>query len=251
MEHALSNKEAIHSEDVDTYSLLQVTSDLKQLEGFERQRSKYRFPPGVKPCILDLLSDEGPLQTLENWKVPCIIACELKRVGYTLSQVEKKLERWEKARPSEVRSAVRVAFEKKYEFGCPGLEGLGICLYKTRYDCPWYSRIPRKNRATYNERDFYRFHWPKNLKPSEQCIYFALRETEKMREMSAGTQLFVSERQMADTSGLCRKTVRTGLKALRQKGLLEFKSGQRHKHYGIAGEVRRIIPIPKPKNEKN
>jgi len=89
------------------------------------------------------------------------------------------------------------------------------------------------------------------LKPSEQCIYFALREIEKKREMPAGTQLFVSERQMADTSGLCRKTVRTGQKALRQKGLIEFKSGQKHKHYGIAGEVRRIIPIPKPKNEKN
>lgn len=247
----MSNKEAIHSEDVDTYSLLQVTDKLKELEDFERTTSKYRLPQDVKLCILGLLADKEPLETLENWKVPCIIACELKRVGYTLSQVERRLERWGKARPSEVSSALRVAFEKEYEWGCPRLEEFGICRYKTRYDCPWYSRIPRKNRATYNERDFYRFHWPKNLKPSEQCIYFALREIEIKRKMPAGTQLFVNERQMADTSGLCRKTVRTGQKALRQKGLIEFKSGQKHKHYGIAGEIRRIIPIPRPKNEKN
>lgn len=251
MEHALSNKDAIHSEDVDTYSLLQVTSELKQLEDFERTASRYRLPQHVKPCILRLLDGNEPLQTLENWKVPCIIACELRRVGHTRSQVEKRLERWQKARPSEVQSAVRAAFEKEYEFGCPTLEALGICLYKTRYDCPWFAQIPRKNEATYNQRDFYRYGWPRTLKCSEQCIYFALREIEKKRGMPSGTQLFVSERQMAEVTGLCRKTARTGLRALKQKGLIEFKSGQRHKHYGIAGEIRRIIPIPKPKNEKN
>lgn len=228
------------------YSLLEVSGDLKELENFERQVSKYRLPPDVKPCVLRLLSDEGPLQTLENWKLPSIIACELRRVGYTRTQVQKRLERWEKTRPSEISSALRVAFEREYEFGCPTLESLGICLYKTRYDCPWFAQIPRKSGATYRERDFYRYGWPKKLKCSEQCIYFALREIENKRGMPAGTQLFASEREMADTSGLCRKTVRIGLKALRQKGLIEFKSGQRHKHYGIAGEVRRIIPIPKP-----
>lgn len=247
MERALSHKDAVHSEDVDTYSLLKVTSDLKQLEDFEKQVRKYRLPQDVKPCILNLLSAEGLLQTLENWKVPSIIACELKRVGYTHSQVEKRLERWEKARPSEISSALRAAFEKDYEYGCPRLEQLGICLYRTRYDCPWFTQIPRKGAASYRERDFYRFRWPRTLKCSEQCIYSALREIEKKRGMPSGTQLFVSEREMADTSGLCRKTVRTGLKALKQKGLIEFKSGRKHKHYGIAGEVRRIIPIPKPK----
>jgi len=246
-EDSLLNRYASDTNHGKNFSLLSVTSDLKQLEDVERQVSKYRLPPDVKPCLLNLLSNEAPLQTLENWKVPSIIACELKRVGQTRTQIGKALQRWEKARPSEISSALRVAFEKDYEYGCPTLEGLGICLYKTRYDCPWFAQIPRKSAATYRERDFYRYSWPKKLKCSEQCIYFALREIEKKRGMPSGTQLFVSEREMADTSGLCRKTVRTGLKALKQKGLIEFKSGWKHKHYGIAGEVRRIIPIPKPK----
>jgi len=243
--HSVTGDYSCRSDHGEAYSLLRVTGEIEQLEDFESQVSKYRLPPDVKPCVLSLLSDEAPFQTLENWKVPSIIACELKRVGQTRTQVEKRLQRWEKARPSEISSALRVAFEKDYEFGCPTLEGLGICLYKTRYDCPWFAQIPRKSGTTYRERDFYRYGWPKNLKCSEQCAYFALREIERKRGMPSGTKLFVSEREMADTSGLCRKTVRIGLKALRQQGLIEFKSGQRHKHYGIAGEVRRIIPIPK------
>lgn len=247
MEHALSDKHAIRPGDGNTYSLLEVTDNLKGLQELESTRGTYRLPPQVKPCILKLLSNEEPLQTLENWKVPCIIACELKRVGYTRSQVQRRLEMWRTATPSEVHSAVGVAFEKEYEFGCPKLEALGICLYPTRYECPWFSQIPRKSQATYRERDFYRFAWPKNLKPSEQCIYFATREIEKRRGMPSGSHLFVSEREMARLAGLCRKTVRTGVKVLKQKGLIEFKGGRRHKHYGIAGQIRRIIPIPRPK----
>jgi len=63
--------------------------------------------------------------------------------------------------------------------------------------------------------------------------------------MSPGTTLFVNEREMSKCAGVCRKTVRTGLRSLDRNGLIEFKGGQRHKHYGIAGQIRRIIPIPK------
>ena len=153
----MSDKHAIRPGDGNTYSLLEVTDNLKGLQELESTKGTYRLPPQVKPCILKLLSNEGPLQTLENWKVPCIIACELKRVGFPRNKIEKRLGRWEKATPSEVRSAVRVAFEKEYEFGCPKLEALGICLYHTRYECPWFSQIKRKSQATYRERDFYRF----------------------------------------------------------------------------------------------
>lgn len=243
----MPDRHVLHPDRGQDYSLLKVTSDPEELERFERTTNKYRLPQDVKPCILKLLNHEGLLQILEKWKTPCIIACELGRVGYTCSQVEKRLERWQMATPSQIRSAVRVAFEKEREYACPTLEVLGICLYPTRYDCPWFSQIQRRNQATYRERDFHRFGWPKHLKPSEQCIYFATREIEKKRKMPAGSCLFVNEREMGRVAGLCRKTVRTGMKALKQKGLIEFKSGRRHKHYGIAGEARRIIPIPRPK----
>ena len=231
----------------EAYSLMEVTDTLEELEDIERVNKIYRLPPTVKPCILEILGSKGALQTEDSWMVPCIIACELKRVGCTPSQAGRKLEIWRHATPSEVRSAVRAAFEKNYEFGCPRLEGLGICLYKSRRDCPWYAQIPRKGQVSYRERDFYRFGWPKGLKFSEQCIYFTIREIEKKRKMPAGTRLFVSEREMAEVTGGDRKTIRFGLQSLERKGLIQFKKGRQHKHYGIAGEVRRIVPIPRPK----
>ena len=233
------------------YSLLQVTGEVEELERLERTISKHRLPPEIKPCILHLLNEDGPPQTLEKWKVPCIIAGELRRIGYDESRVTRALDQWGRATPSQVCSAVRTTFVRGYEFGCPTLEALDICLFGSRDDCPWFARIPRKSYSSYRERDFYRFGWPKNLRPSEQCIYLALREVEKKRRMPAGSRLYVSEREMTAVAGICRKTVRTGLRMLKKKGLIEFQSGKRHKHYGIAGTVRRIIPIPKPKHENS
>lgn len=115
MKRPLPDRDVFRRGEDNDYSLLKVASGLKKLEDFERATSKYRLPQDVKPCILKLLNHEGSLQTLENWKIPCIVACELKRVGFTRSEVEKTLERWQRTTSSQVASAVRVAFEKDYE----------------------------------------------------------------------------------------------------------------------------------------
>lgn len=81
------------------YCLLDITEDLSKLETIEETTSKYRLPPGVKPCISALLSRRGSIRTLESRRVPCIIAGELKRVGQTSNQIQKKLEKWGKATP--------------------------------------------------------------------------------------------------------------------------------------------------------
>lgn len=237
----------LHSDDDDHYSLFEVTSHLQELEQFEETISRHRLPPDVKPCLLKVLNGRELPKTMEMWKVPCVIAGELRRVGQTAQQVTRALKRWHRASTSEIDSAVRTTFEKGYEFGCPSLERLNVCLYESRYDCPWYARIPKKGWVRYRERDFHRFGWPKSLLPSEQCIYFAIREIEKKRRFPAGTKLYASERELAEVAGIDRKTVRTRLPELKRKGLIDFQKGRRHKHYGIAGEIRRIIPIPRPK----
>ncbi len=246
MQGQLPDKGTSAPDGLKAYSLLGVTGDLRELQEFEKTTSKYKLPPSPKPCILKLLNNREVVETEERWKVPAIIACELKRAGCGQNQVIRRLELWGNASFSEINSAVRVAFEKSYEFGCPKLETLGICLYSSRHDCPWYARIPKKGQYRYRERDFYHFGWPRHLKPSEQCIYFALRELERKRQMSAGSRLFASERELAKIAGVVRKTVRCGLRELKNKGLVKFRKGYAHKQYGIAGEIQRVIPIPKP-----
>jgi len=135
LNNMLGKKNLPSNESVDSftpgqhYSLLKVTNSLKRLESFEKATGKYRLPADIKPCILNLLSKRGPIQTLENWKVPCIIACELKRIGQTSDQVQRRLENWGKATPSEIRSGIRTAFNKNYEFGMPHTRTTGyLCL---------------------------------------------------------------------------------------------------------------------------
>jgi len=232
----------------ESYSLLAVTNNLAELEQLEKTNRKYRLPPTVKPCLLKLLGSKESLGAEEKWRIPSIIACELRRVGNTSKQVQRKLQRWGQARPHHVQSAVQYAFRKQHEYGCPRLENMGICLYESRYDCPWYMQIPRKGHSSYRERDFYNYDWARALKCSEQCIYFAIRELERRRGWPSGSCLFVCDDEMGRVAGVCPKTARTGLAELSRKGLIRFKKGEQHRHRGIAGEICRIIPIPKPKS---
>lgn len=99
------------------YSILDITKDLSKLETIRETTSKYRLPPGVKPCILDLLSERGSIQTLENWKVPCTISGELKRVAETSNQIQKKLENWEKPTPSEILTVKKSTIYQRVHLG--------------------------------------------------------------------------------------------------------------------------------------
>lgn len=221
--------------------------EIKRLEDFEKVRGKLRLPTDIKPCIVKLL--EGPsVREADN---PFIVACELHRVGRTEKQIESLLMRLD-IRASKVRGIIKSVITGRYKgFGCPRLEEKGICVYKAREDCFWYQAIPRESQKSYRERDFWRFGWPRRLTASEGMMYLAIREFERLKGYPAGTRLYVSYKNLAETSGVGMGWILKCCQGLRDKGLIEFKKGSQHRWHKKASEVKRIIPIPRSKEKQS
>jgi len=222
-------------------------SDLNKLQKFEKTRGKLRLPPDIKPCLATLMDGSHP--QIRHGKNPFIVACELYRIGKTEDQIVSLLLDLGVNR-SKVYSAVSSAIKGKYGYGCPTLEFEGLCLYKLKYDCPWYDQIPRQNQKAYRNRDFWRFGWPERLGPAASMIYLAIIEIEKKRRIWAGSSLFISYRELSKTSGLSIGWILKGLNKLIKHKLIKFKVGTRHKWYGSASRIQRVIPIPRPKKSQ-
>lgn len=176
------------------------------------------------------------------------MACELHRVGRSERQIESILTRAGVER-SKVRGAVGSAITGKYGYACPRLEELGLCLYKDRFRCWWFEKVPRQSQKNYRDRDFWRYGWPGKLRPHYTAIivYLAIREIEKKRRIYPGSLLYISTRELSRTSGVALGWIGECCEKLKNAGLVEFKRGKQHRWYGKANEIRRIIPIPKPK----
>lgn len=223
---------------------LKNSEELVKLEQFEKTRGKLRLPPDIKPCISNLLNGASPLA--RSGMRPFIIACELHRVGKEGKQITSILLTLGVAQ-SKVRGAVQSATKGKYSFGCPRLEELELCCYKNREQCWWHQKIPKKNQKPWRESDFWRFGWPQRLKPAQIVIYLAIKEIGKKRGLPAKSQLFISRQELASESGVSERWTMECCEGLKAEGLIEFKKGRQHKHYGQASRIKRVIPIPKPK----
>ena len=215
--------------------------EIKRLEDFERTRGKLRLPADIKPCIVKLLEDPS-VREADN---PFIVACELHRIGRTEKQIDSLLTGLG-IKTSKVRGVIKSIATGRYKgFGCPRLEEKGICLYKAREDCFWYQAIPRESQKPYRERDFWRFGWSSNLTTPESMIYLAIKEVEKRKGYPAGSRLYVSRKELSELTGVSPPWVTKCCEKLGRVGLIRFKKGSQHRWYGRAGEVKRIIPIPK------
>ena len=216
--------------------------EIKRLEDFERTRGKLRLPADIKPCIVKLLEDPS----VREGDNAFVVACELHRVGRTEKQIGSLLTRLN-IRTSKARGIIKSVAGGKYEFACPRLEEKGICLYKSREECFWYQAIPRESQKPYRERDFWRFGWPRRLTVPESMIYLTIREVEKLKRYPAGSRLYLSYKLLAETSGVSKGWILKCCQGLKDKGLIEFKKGSQHRWHRRASEVKRIIPIPRPK----
>ena len=220
--------------------------EIKRLEDFERTRGKLRLPADTMPCIVKLLDDPS-VREADN---PFIVACELHRVGRTEKQIDSLLTRLGIS-ASKIRGIIKSVATGRYEFRCPTLEEKGICLYKSRQECFYYQAIPRESQKPYRERDFWRFGWPRRLTAPEIVIYLAIREFERLKGYPAGSRLYMSRKEFIRISGRVAKTIMPSLERLKKKGLIKFKKGTQHRWYGRASEVRRVIPIPRPKKKQS
>lgn len=222
-------------------------NDLKQLQDYETARKQNKLPTDIKPCIMGLLSKDSPLLITDNIYA-FIVGCELCRVGKTNEQIEAILTK-KHIKPSKIRGILKSVLKNKYSYGCPRLEELDICIYESRFECPWHSQIPSESTKKYREKDFYTYNWPLVLSASKVVLYLAIREVERKRRYRAGSRLYVSWDELHRASGVHRSLVGKYLKALKEVGLVKYKKGQKRVRgmKGLASEVWRIIPIPKPK----
>lgn len=76
-------------------------------------------------------------------------------------------------------------------------------------------------------------------------IYLAIREFEKRKRYPAGSRLYISRKDLSELTGVSPPWVTKCCEKLERVGLIRFKKGSQHRWYGRAGEIKRIIPIPK------
>jgi len=231
--------------------------DLEKQQDFEQVRGKLRLPLDIKPCIAALLDGHNPAAKIAL--NPFIIACELHRVGKNEEQIKSLLTK-ANVKPSKLRSAVKSALTGRYGYACPGLEEKGLCLFESRFDCWWFDKIPRESQKEWREQDFWRYGWPDKLGAAKSMLYLALRQVEKLKGYQAGSRLYVSWDKLQEISGVSRdviagrkatkkkKFIKPGLEVLKELGLITYKPGQKRAkgRKGLASEICRVIPIPKP-----
>lgn len=224
--------------------------DLEKLQDFEKVRGKFKLPLDIRPCITALLNGHNPAAKIAL--NPFIIACELHRVGKNKQQIESLL-RKAHIKPSKLRSAVKSGVTGRWAYRCDTLEEKGLCLFESRFDCWWVSRIVGKDKKGWEEKDFWTYHWPKRLRRTEECLYRAIRAIEMRRGYQAGSRLFVSWDELYEVSRISRRTIGKKLKVLRTIGLIKYRPGE-HRVRGSKGratQVNRIIPIPRPSNSQD
>lgn len=215
--------------------------ELEILQEYEEERRKPgQMPQEIKPCIMLLLKDEKRLREGNN---SFYAAVEMDRVGLTEIQIQNRLSRCG-VPLSKARSSAKSAATHRYsKLGCNKFRDEDLCRYKTFEDCYWYRKIVRGRYKT-KEKDFWRYGWPRNLSSVQIVLYQAIKWLEEKRAYHPGSRLFVAYREIHEVSGRSKDGIKSGLKGLRDKGLIELKIGKRGTYLKIGTEVKRIWPIP-------
>ena len=227
---------------IDPIQGLSASSNLSQETGH----------PGndIRPCIATLI--ETPLQKggfPNRNEAALIIATELCRIGVDFDSATKRIENWNRQndpplKPGELRNALNNGYKGKYNYGCrnPILES--FCIGEDI--CPFITKV-KSQRKWYNDLCFLDYGWQKYLTNCQVLIYYvALTYLEKSRKIGPGGLICANHNQIASSCGISQRHVGKNLIALQVAGLIEYKRGKPLKWEGIASEVRRILPIPRP-----
>jgi hypothetical protein len=206
----------------------------------------------IRPCVASMRTTGiHKNHYLNRGKIASIISCELIRSGYIESLIMSELIEWNGSnipplKTSELRSTLKTAITKKYNYTCHNEYLKEFCIGDEL--CSYSKGLSRGGRHDF--RKFFTCKWPMILKNSATLVYWlALPEIEKRNGFKAGSQLFVGHREIAEVAGIETKSVKSGLIELTGYGLIQYKPGTSRKWERKASEVQRILPIPKPTRE--
>lgn len=243
---------------------LKPETELKHLEGIRTATDKYSLDTNIKPCIVLLLNT--PITSIQNGgslgrsTAGIMIATELRNNSQTETQIQKRLEIWNRGnlpplKQSELRGILKQCFKTKlndtgyrYNYNCDGkytelLQFEEACLGKEY--CYYYQKnYTRKGHRT--KINYITTSWQYVLTPREQIIlFYVLPELEKLKKYYPGTPIYTTFRELHKHTGINQSYFKDILEALKQYGLIEYTPGTQRIWEHKATEIKRILPPPK------
>lgn len=228
---------------------------MDELEALQAQQAVYSefrvSPKDIKPCAAYILHHNPKSRISKPNDHAFFLAVELKRIGEKKEETAKILQIWNgrnslALKLNELNGLIDRVYSRPYDFGCNGSMAREYCPEKE--NCTYYKALfARKGRR--RERDFYKYGWQQILKNYETCLYQGLRELEKRKGLEPGSLIIAPYRRIHKASGVAMCQIEKGLIRLEGVGLIWCQIGQPYKWREKATEIRRIIPIPRPKND--
>lgn len=234
--------------------IMTVSQDLNCLQG------------NIKPCVATLWVNG--IERGNRDKVAYILATELRRMDVKYEDADKHLLNWngnlnEPLKSETIRSKIKSAYRKGADgyfikggyktYFCEG--DLGRFCIADKETCLFRRLNFTKNAISTSGRGtgiatFATLGWLKKLNCGEIKAYNGLCEIEKRKGLKAGQLIFCSQSEIANVSGISKPTVQLALSNLFFEGLIKYKKGEQHIWKHKAGEIQRIIPIPRINQRK-
>jgi len=161
-----------------------------------------------------------------------------------------RLEHWNQhnhppLKHSELQNAANNGYKGKYNYGCQHPILSSFCVGDM---CPYIKHVKSTKKKVVNHV-FIDYGWQKYLSNVLVLIYFiALPYLEFKRRVGPGGLIYANHKQIAETCGVSNRRIGENLKTLAVAGLIEYKPGLPQRWIGLASEIRRVIPIPRPTN---
>ena len=230
----------------------QTMDELEALQAQQAVYSEFRVSPkAIKPCAAYILHHNPKSKISSPNDHAFFIAVELKRIGEKKEETAKILQIWnsrnsQTLRPNELNGLIDRVYSRSYDYGCNSLMVYEYCPEKE--NCTYYKALfaPRKGR--HRERDFYRYGWQKILTPGLTGFYHGLKEVERVLSLKPGELIVGSYNFISQRTGVASSHLTEYLNTLERMGLIKCKIGEPYKWHKTATEIRRMIPIPRPKN---
>jgi len=206
----------------------------------------------IRPCIMTLKDTSLTKGNFPNRNESAvIIASEYKRIGKGYDYTQRELEKWNEnnnppLKPNELRNTVRSAFAHDYNYSCKNPILLDFCINKD--SCPYWIHVISKR--PFRKEEFIKNGWQQYLSNRQVLIYaVALPNLEKKRRIGRGGLICANHKQIAETCGISPGRVGKDLRILSAVGLIEYNVGIPRKWEGIASEIKRVFPVPRPTRE--
>ncbi|MBA7601603.1 hypothetical protein ES703_08680 [subsurface metagenome] len=228
---------------------------MDELEALQAQQAVYSefrvSPKAIKPCAAYILH-HNPKSKISNPNDHAFfIAVDLKRIGEKKEETAKILQIWNSRNSlslklNELNGLIDRVYSRPYDYGCNGSMAREYCPEKE--NCTYYKALfARKGR--HRERDFYKYGWQQILKNYETCLYQGLKELESREGLKPGSLIIAPYRHIHKASGVTMSLIEEAFTRLEKLGLIWWQKGEPYKWREKATEIRRIIPIPRPKND--